>query len=168
MSAAAPPMFAPDLWSALQRRAGAADRDNPVVTDCAVVPVTAAARAQAPVVRLSEQVPAPPPGDLPAHRAALSAVRGAGHVAGIDWPVCCGRLAVLHFLHGGGASLDGAIDAALLDGCVLGGGDVAAPAERGRWADRMGLVRKRRHGGDGMALLRCADCARVYGAWAIP
>jgi len=161
-------MFESGLWSALQRRANDADRNNPTVTDFAVVQVTDAARAHAPIIPRAEQVAVSPPGGPQTHESALSAVRGAGHVAGIDWPVCCNRLAVLHFLHGGGNSLDDAIEAGLLDDCVLSGGDVAAPAERKLWSEQMALIRRKRHGGDGMALLRCAACARVYGAWVTP
>jgi hypothetical protein len=159
-------MFEPRLWESLQRRR--APGENHPVQDFVVVQVDERARSLAPTVPLPNDLALPPQAPLEEQERLLAGVQGGGRIAGLEWPVCCDRLAVLHFHQGTGETLLPALEAGVLDACILSGGQLAADDERATWRETLDLFRRHRHGGDGLALLRCAACARVYGAWVIP
>lgn len=161
-------MIEPALWQRMQRFSAGGSEGWRVIQEAKVVPVHPAAHVAAPVEPLVVALPLPPPGTLATQEVRLAAVRGGGHVVGVEWPVCCDRLAVLHFHNGAGETLDAALDAGILDDCLLREGAPAPSEDRAQWAEMMERVRKRKHSGEGMSVFRCAACGRLYGSWSMP
>ncbi len=166
MASQVPSMFEPRLWESWQRRS-ALGETRPV-QDFVVVRVDDRARELAPRVSLPDDAVLPPRAPLEEQEELLSRVEGGGRIAGVEWPVCCDRLAVLRFHQGTGETLVPALEAGELDACLLSEGRLAADDERAIWSQTLDSFRRHRHGGDGLALLRCGVCARVYGSWVIP